>query len=121
MTIIHEIVTVFGASLMLYVIGIVDFSFWAFIFSFLFAFPISTLVAKKFASGQKTMGSHGRYEKTSIVYLYFMVGIVVSSYIGSMVAETLVQSIDPTNFTSLFSLSMVTSFFAYFLMKMGLY
>lgn len=121
MALIDEIVMVILVSVILCIISIVSFSFWSFLFAFLFAFPISTIIASKFAKGQKTMGSHGRYEKTSIVYLYFMVGIVVSSFLGSFVAESLVEILNPDNFMSVFFLSFFTSFIAYVLMKIGLY
>jgi hypothetical protein len=79
------------------------------------------LIARKFAGGQKTMGSHGQYEKTSIVYLYFMVGIVISSYCGSWMASFLMEHLNSNNFMGISLLSILASVLAYFVMKLGFY
>lgn len=116
-----EIITVAIFAVVFSLIGVVNFSFWSFLFAFLFAYPISTLICRKFAAGQKTLGSNGRYVKTSRVYLFFMAGIVVSSYFGSLIASYVVEQLNADNFMGILILSLFTSFFAYVLVKLGYY
>jgi len=117
----NEVGAVIVVSFLLASISRYSFSLWSFLFAFVIACPISTFIASKFASGQKTMGSGGRYEKTWKVYLYFMVGIVVSGYLGSRVTDYLVETVNPNDFAQIFFFSLVASFLSYALVKAGLY
>ncbi len=121
MGLIDEIFMVLLVAAVLSMIGVVSFSFWSFLFAFLFSWPIATLIARRFAAGQKTLGSNGRYVKTSRVYLFFMMGIVVSSYLGSYMASFVMGQLNVDNFMGILSLSFITAFFAYALMKIGYY
>jgi hypothetical protein len=116
-----EIFAVVVVAVVLSFIGMISFPFWSFLFALLFSTAIATFIARRFAGGQKTLGSHGRYVKTSQVYLFFMIGIIVSSLIGSWVASFLVNILNQSDFVQIFSLSLITSILVYVLVKLGFY
>ena len=121
MGLINEIGMVLVVAVILSFIGMSYFLFWSFLFALFFSTAIATFIARRFAGGQKTMGSHGRYVKTSTVYLFFMVGIIISSIIGSEVASYLVEKLNQNDSLQIFLLSLIASFLMYALVKSGLY
>jgi hypothetical protein len=116
-----EIVMVLVVTLVLSTIGMVNLQFWSFLFALFFSTAISTFIASRFARNQKTLGSQGRFSSYSTVYLFFMIGIVVSSVIGSWLASFLLERLDTSNFMTIPILSFVVSLFGYALVKSGLY
>jgi hypothetical protein len=121
MTLIQEVFTVALFGLTLSVIGVINVLFWSFLFSLFFAFTISSLISRRFASGQKTLGSNGRYVTTSRVYIFFMTGIIVSSIFGTITTENLIKIIDLSNWLMVFSFSFLIAFLGYFFVKSGAY
>jgi hypothetical protein len=121
MGLIDETIMVLVVAVILSFIGMINFTFWSFLFALFFSTAIAIFIQRRFAGGQKTVGSHGRYVKTSTVYLFFMLGIIISSLGGSWVASSLVGIINQNDFMRIIPLSFIVSFLMYVLVKIGLY
>jgi len=121
MGLVDEIIAVVAVAIILTFIGVINYTFWSFLFALLFSTVIATWIGKRFAGNQKTLGSNGRYVKTSNVYLFVVIGIIASSFAGSAIANYLTQIFNQSDFWQLFSLSFFVAFTVYAYVKFRLY
>jgi len=121
MGLMDEIVTVVIVAFVLTGIEMVSYSIWSFLFALLLSTVIATWIAKQFASNQKTIDSNGKFAKTSRVYVYVVMGIVISSIFGSFLTSYLVEILNQGDFGQIFGFSFAAALLVYVYVKARLY
>lgn len=117
----NPLIAALFVGIILWSMSLMDFDLWSFMFSFVFAWPLATLIARRFARDGRTADSGGRYAKTGYVYLWVVMGILVASWMSSLISQGLIGSVKGSDPGSLFALSLVAAFLVYGQVKMRLY
>ena len=117
----NPIISALFVGVALWSFGLVDFRLWSFMFSFIFAWPLATFIARRFARDGRTGDSEGRYVRTGYVYLWFVMGIIFASWMGSLISDGLIRNVNPSDSASLFLLSLTAAFLVYFQVRLRLY